>query len=330
MKQLADDRALSPPPRPLAKALTLVCLLGLSACASARESAAPMAAPAYDRAADPGSGAMSQSAPAVAGEGGEAAAAPPASGPGDAGGLRIIKEATMSIVVDKLETGLARLEAVAAQGGGYLTEKQTDFSDIYQRRASLVMAVKVDQFEATMDRIRKAAIAVDSEAASGVDVSQQYVDLESEIANLEATQARIRGFLDQAKTVEEALQVNAQLTQIEGEIGIRKGRLKDLGQRSGFSTIRVNLSEPRPQISPTPEPTATPGPGWDPRGQAGEAFNTLRDLLQALGTLAIWLLIVGLPLLLLLWLIRRLLALLRLRLPWRRAKAEPREKEAGR
>lgn len=323
MKQLAADQVPAPPHRPLSKALTFICLLGLSACKSAGDSAAPMAAPAYDSAAGSASMEMAQSAPGAAGESGAVAAAPPASGPGDAGGLRIIKEATMSIVVDKLETGLARLESVAAQGGGYLTEKQTDFSDIYHRQASLVMAVKVDQFEATMDRIRKAAIAVDSEAASGVDVSQQYVDLESEIANLEATQARIRGFLDQAKTVEEALQVNAQLTQIEGEIGIRKGRLKDLGQRSGFSTIRVNLSEPRPQISPTPAPTATPGPGWDPRGQAGQAFSTLRDLLQALGTLAIWLLIAGLPLALLLWLIRRLLALLGLRLPWRRTKVAP-------
>jgi len=323
MKQPIAGPAASPPHRRLARALSLIGLLGLSACASARESSAPMAAPAYDRAGDPGSAAMSQSAPEVAGEGGDVAMAPPASGPGDVGGLRIVKEATMSIVVDKVETGLARLESVAAQGGGYLTEKETDFSDIYHRRASLAMAVKVDQFEATMDRIRKVAIAVDSEAASGVDVSQQYVDLESEIANLEATQARIRGFLDQAKTVEEALQVNAQLTQIEGEIGIRKGRLKDLGQRSSFSTIHVNLSEPRPQISPTPEPTATPGPGWDPGGQAGEAFRTLQSLLQALGTLAIWLLIVGLPLLLILWLIRRLLGLLGLRLPWRRPKASP-------
>ena len=310
------------------RTLTLVFILGLSACASARESAAPMAA--YDDAAGSASMEMAQIAPgAVAPADSDASAPRPASGAGDSNGLRIIKEATMSVVVDRLETGLGRLETVSAQGGGYITEKQTDFSNVYHRTASLVMAVNVDQFEATMDRIRKLAISVDSEAASGVDVSQQYVDLESEIANLEATQARIRSFLDQAKTVEEALQVNAQLTAIEGEIGIRKGRLKDLGQRSSFSTIRVNLSEPAPQISPTPQPTATPGPGWDPGQQAGDAFRTLQGLLQALGSLAIWLLIVGLPLALIFWLLRRLLVLLGFRWPWRRAKASRGGDEAG-
>lgn len=312
--------------RGLARALTLVLLLGLSACASARESAAPMA-PDFDSAAAPASMEMAQTAPGGAADSDDSVTA---SGAAGTSGLRIIKEATMSIVVDKLETGLGRLETVAAQGGGYITEKQTDFSNIYHRTAGLVMAVESEQFEATMERIRSLAISVDSEAASGVDVSQQYVDLESEIANLEATQARIRSFLDQAKTVEEALQVNAQLTQIEGEIGIRKGRLKDLGQRSGFSTIRVNLSEPAPQISPTPQPTATPGPGWDPGRQAGDAFRTLLGMLQALGSLAIWLLIVGLPLALIFWLVKRLLSLLGLRWPWRRAKDRPGGDDAGR
>lgn len=318
----------SAPLRRLTRVLCLGCILSLSACAAARESA-PMAAPADETVAGSASMERAQSDPGGAALPDSDAAAPgSASGAGDSSGLRIIKEATMSIVVDKLETGLGRLETVAAQGGGYITEKQTDFSNIYHRTASLAMAVKVDDFEATMDRIRKLAISVDSEAASGVDVSQQYVDLDSEIANLEATQARIRGFLDQAKTVEEALQVNAQLTSIEGEIGIRKGRLKDLGQRSSFSTIRVNVNELAPQISPTPEPTATPGPGWDPGGQAGDAFRTLRGLLQVLGNLAIWLLIVGLPLILIFWLLSRLLALLGFRSPWRRS-GGPRGEESG-
>lgn len=297
-------------------ALSLATLLALAACggnvdrsSSGHDEAAGSAArmAAVDPGAMPGSGApVAQEAPA----------APPGAEVGEASGLYVIKEASMGIQVDRLETGLGRLETVAAQGGGYVTAKQTEFADIYNRRASLTLVVKVDQFEATLERIRKLALAVTSESSSGVDVSQQVVDAESEIANLEATRARIRGFLDQAKTVEEALQVNAQLTQIEGELAIKRGRLKDLGQRSSFSTIQVSLTEPQPQISPTPwpsatpAPTATPGPPWNPGEQAGQAIRALRVLLQGLGTLAIWLTILGLPLLGLLWLLRRAWALL--------------------
>lgn len=298
--------------------LALAALLALAAC-SGNEARAPMES-AYDEAA---SGAArpeavdSMALPgAAASVAQEAPAAPPGAEVGEASGLYVIKEASMGIQVDRLETGLGRLETVAAQGGGYVTAKQTEFADIYNRRASLTLVVKVDQFEATLERIRKLALAVTSESSSGVDVSQQVVDAESEIANLEATRARIRGFLDQAKTVEEALQVNAQLTQIEGDLAIKRGRLKDLGQRSSFSTIQVSLTEPQPQISPTPwpsatpAPTATPGPPWNPGEQAGQAIRALRVLLQGLGTLAIWLTILGLPLLGLLWLLRRAWALL--------------------
>lgn len=305
-------------PRSWRRVLPLAALLVLAACKGSYDASAPMAAPAYEeRASLPNQA----SAGAVAGSAAgaivqEAPAAPPGAEVGEASGLYIIKEASMGIQVDRLETGLGRLETVAAQGGGYVTAKQTEFADIYNRRANLTLVVKVDQFEATLERIRKLALAVTSESSSGVDVSQQVVDAEAEIANLEATRARIRGFLDKAEDVEEALQVNAQLTQIEGELAIKRGRLKDLGQRSSFSTIQVSLTEPQPQISPTPwpsatpAPTATPGPPWNPGEQAGQAFKALRVLLQVLGSLAIWLTILGLPFLGLLWLLRRGWALL--------------------
>lgn len=311
-----------------AAALALAGLLALGACKAA-DRAPEMAADeaAYSAARAPaamGPGASGADrlamAPQAAGSTGDADAAPaPGADDGAGTGLYIIKEASMSIQVDELERGLGRLEAVAAQGGGYIQAKQTDFGDFYHRRAAVTMAVKADQFEVTLERIRQLALSVIAESSSGVDVSQQVVDAEAEIANLEATRARIRGFLDKAEDVEEALQVNAQLTQIEGELAIRRGRLKDLGQRSSFSTIQVEVSEPLPQVSPTPWPTATPpppatpGPPWDPGRQAGEAFQALRLLLQTLGSLAIWLSILGLPLLAILWLLRRLWLLVR---PW--------------
>src|SRR4029079_16444262 len=100
-----------------------------------------------------------------------------------------------------------------------------------------------------------------SEAASGTDATQEYVDAQSQLANLEATQARIRQFLEQAKTVEEALRVNARLTEIEGQIGQLKGRLQFLSQRAAYSTIAVQLQQPAP---PTPTPSATPTPSPTP------------------------------------------------------------------
>lgn len=42
---------------------------------------------------------------------------------------------------------------------------------------------------------------------------------------LEATAARVRAFLDQARTVEESLKINGQLSELEGQIEQVKGQL---------------------------------------------------------------------------------------------------------
>jgi len=206
---------------------------------------------------------------------------------------KIIKDATMAIEVDSVGLGLSRIDGIAAQAGGYVIETRTDFADALRKRAFIKIAVPVGQFESVLQRIREASGKVLSEEASGVDVSQEYVDVQSQIANLEATQARVRAFLDDAKTVEEALNVNQRLTEIEGQLGQAKGRLQYLSQRSAFSTIAVDLQEK--EAPPTVTPTPTPRPPWQAGQTAGRALDALAVWLQALADLAIWLLLVVLP-----------------------------------
>lgn len=257
--------------------------------------------------------------PVPSGEvGGGAAQAPPIAPTGGGGTRKIIKDGTMSLRVEQVELGLSRVDGIAAQAGGYVVETRTEFTDPYARTAFIKIAVPVDRFESTMQRLREAAGEVLSEQASGVDVSEEYTDVQSQIANLEATQARIREFLDQAETVEEALQVNAQLTEVEGELSQLKGRLQYLEQRAAFSTLAVWLSEPPPEptITPTPGPTATPTarPPWEPGQTAQEAAASMSRTMRGLGDMLIWLvvgllpvlLVVLVPLLLIAWAIHAL------------------------
>jgi hypothetical protein len=230
-------------------------------------------------------------------------AVPAAEGP--AAGRMIIKNATMSLEVDDVDLALSRIDGIAAQSGGYVLETRTDYSNPFQKQAFVQIAVPVDRFEAALQRIREAAGEVLSEQASGVDVSQEFVDVQSQIANLEATQARVRQLLAEADTVEEALRVNAELTRIEGELGKLKGRSQYLQQRSAFSTIAASLQEPRPDptatatptVTPTPSatPTATPRPPWQPGRTAGNALSALRAALQTIGDALIWLVLGLLP-----------------------------------
>lgn len=227
---------------------------------------------------------------------------------------KIIKDATMTLEVPKVDLALSRVNAIAAQAGGYILETRADYVQEQQKQAFVKLAVPVDQFEATLQRLREGVNRIISEQGSGVDATQEYVDVQSQLANLEATQARIRQFLDQAKTTEEALQVNAQLTEIEGQISQLKGRLQFLSQRAAYSTIAVQLQEPPPP-TPTFSPTPTPEPLWNPNKTTQQASNTLMTIVQAIGTVLIWLAIVVLPLAVPIALLLGLLRLFRRRKP---------------
>jgi hypothetical protein len=214
---------------------------------------------------------------------------------------KIVKNADMAIEVERVDTAINQITGAAAQLGGYVLEVRSDYQQDTANGATVSVAVPVDNFEAMLQRVRETATKLVSEQASGRDATKEYVDLQSQIANLEATQARIRQFLDQAKSVDEAMKVNAQLTDIEGQISQLKGQLQFLAQRAAYSTVNVTLQQVPPKVTPTPTATPTPAPtpvAWSPGDTARTSFGQLSGVLKSLTNVAIWLAIVPLPLVL--------------------------------
>jgi predicted lipid-binding transport protein (Tim44 family) len=209
----------------------------------------------------------------------------------------IIKNGEMTLLVADTDRALDQATSVAVDTGGYIVASRTWLEDGF-KHAQLTMGVPVDQFEVAQRRLRGLAVQVLNDTASGQDVSDEFVDLQSRLNNQEATAARIRDFLKDAKTVEEALQVNAQLTEVENEIERIKGRMNYLKDRAAFSTLVVTLNPQRPTPTPTSTPTPTPTPTpayWQPGKTVEAAGNTLGGLLRGLIDAVIWLGIVVLP-----------------------------------
>jgi hypothetical protein len=237
----------------------------------------------------------------------------------------IIKDGELTLLVEDTDTTVDRLTQVVGDLGGYIISSRTWFQeragDEY-KYATVTLAVPADEFEHALRRIRGLAIIVTNESASGEDVTDQYVDLESRLRNLEATRDRIREFLDQARTVEEALEVNEKLSEVEDQIEQVQGRMNYLFDRASYSTITVQIEPdvpvltptptPEPTITPTPTPTTTPTP-WRAGDTAARAGKALGSASRGFAQAAIWFIIAVLPWLvvvgligwLVVWLIRR-------------------------
>jgi len=242
------------------------------------------------------------------------------SAPGNAAYVNrmIIKNAEVNVLVEDSDVAIDRLTQIVGDMGGYIISSRIWYKPHADgenyKYATVTLGIPVSQFETTMRRVRGLAVRVQDENASGEDVSDQFVDLESRLSNLEATQARIQTFLEDAKSVDEALRINKELAQIEAQIEEVKGRMNYLTDRSSFSTITVTISPELPEIvltpTPTPTPTATPKP-WTPGDTLDDATETLTKSYQGIVEFAIWLFVAVLPILappiLIVWLLVRLL-----------------------
>jgi hypothetical protein len=257
--------------------LAVVAMLFVSACAAA-PAATPAPLTADNRAGAPA--AQPTAAPAAD----QTSANLPNTAPRSSIRM-IIKNGAMTLLVADTDRALDQATDIAVNSGGYVVSSRTWNDDDY-KSAMLTMGVPSDQFEAVQRQLRALAVKVENDTSSGQDVSDEYVDLQSRLTNLEATAARIRELLKDAKDVDEALQVNIKLSDVESEIEQIKGRMQYLKDRSAFSTIVVNFQPQRP----TPTPAA-----WQPGQTVEAAVDAAGNLLRGLIDAVIWLTIVILP-----------------------------------
>ena len=236
---------------------------------------------------------------------------------------KIIKNADVRLLVQDSSVAVSRATQAVSDLGGYIISSRVWYQDYYGNNlmyATITLGVPVDEFEHALNRLRDMSIRVLDENATGEDVTDQYVDLQTQLTNLEATRARIQDFLQDAKTVDEALRINQELANIEAQIEQIKGRMNFLNDRSAFSTITVNFEPDLPVLTPTPTatlaPTSTPRPTatlapWKPGDTFGDAQRTVTIVYRGIGDFLIWLIVVVLPILLppvaALWILWKLL-----------------------
>jgi hypothetical protein len=210
----------------------------------------------------------------------------------------IIKNGDIKLLVEDTDLAIDRATQVIGDMGGYIISSRVWYQPYYDgenyKYATITIGIPVTQFERTLTRLRGLSVKVLDETASGEDVTNQFVDLQSQVTNLEATRDRIKSFLDNAQTTDEALRINAELANVEAQIEQIKGQMNYLQDRSAYSTITVNFEPVLPEIIETPTPTPTPNI-WQP----GETFNNAKKSVtyayQGIIDFLIWVFVVFVP-----------------------------------
>lgn len=222
----------------------------------------------------------------------------------------VVKNAEVSIVIKDPEAKMASITKLAQDMGGFVVS-----SYLYQTntpsgrmvpQATVVIRVPAEKLDEAMKIIKSDAVEVQSENISGQDVTSQYVDLASQLKNLEAAEAQLMEIMKKAEKTEDVLNVFNQLTSIRGQIESIKGQMKYFEESAALSSINVTLV-----AEATVQPLEIAG--WKPQGTVRDAIQNLiffwQDFVDFLIKLVLnflpKLLTVGLILILPIWLIVR-------------------------
>ena len=228
---------------------------------------------------------------AVAEEGGGEAV--PVSQPSQGGGSvpsvgpRIVQTASLSLSVPRREfdSTIQHARTIATGSGGFVVSSSaSQGAERRLVRGTLVVRVPERAYARVIDQLSGLG-RVEGREEAGQDVSQEAVDLEARIRHLEAVEAQLLGFLEDAENVSAALAVQAELYRVQLELEQARGRLQYLEDQVAFATISLEVRERQAQVA-----AAGDGGPWsivDAWGDAATGFVTVVGwILVAAATIA--------------------------------------------
>lgn len=214
----------------------------------------------------------------------------------------IIRNAQFSIVSANVQASVDQLTNFASSVGGFITN--INVTNLERAPyATVNFRVPVERFEETRTLIRSLGLKVVSEATTGQDVTEQYVDTEARLKNLRASEEQFVAIMKQAVKVEEVLQVQQQLERVRGQIEQAQGRMQYLERSAKLATFSVTVSADEEDL-----PIIDPVERWRPLAIAKAALRSLVQTFQGLGTKLIWIIIfvpIWLPVIIIAYLIYR-------------------------
>lgn len=199
-----------------------------------------------------------------------AQAVPPAQEP--APSRRVIRTGQIAIEVEKFDDAARRLLVIAETAGGFIADSSYT-EEGGAPRGTFVLRVPAPRFSEAVRQV-EALGTVQRRQIGGQDVTEEYVDLEARIRNLERQEARLLTFMDRATRIPDLMAIENEVARVRGEIERLTGRLRYLANRVELATIQAEVRQ---------KPRKGPGGFWDfdqtiARIQAA-FLNTVREML---------------------------------------------------
>jgi hypothetical protein len=163
----------------------------------------------------------------------------------------IIRTGTIRLEVENATKTRDRLETRVTELGGYTSGSELQArsrNDRTWHEGYVVVRIPSENFSQMLEAARERG-TVRSENTETEDVTDRLVDLNARLENLRAERDRLRTLYNRSNSTEDVLAVQERLSDVQGEVERLEAQKRSLADQVAFSTLRVELREPRPDFA---------------------------------------------------------------------------------
>lgn len=155
---------------------------------------------------------------------------------------KIVKNGSLEILIKQAEETAQKIKEIAQRLKGFVSQ-----SNIYEvsqgnKAGYVTIRIPVKSFDLAMEEIKNLAIKVENENIDAQDVTEEFIDLEARLNNLQAEEKQYLEIMKRAVTIEDILNVTSRLSNVRNNIERIEGQLKYLTDRVDLATISVQLT----------------------------------------------------------------------------------------
>ncbi|MCE0723014.1 DUF4349 domain-containing protein [Legionella resiliens] len=156
----------------------------------------------------------------------------------------IIRNANISLQVDNINSAMEKISQLAENSGGYVVSSNLmqDNNDANNTTANISIRVPAQGLNNALTALKSLATQVTQESITGEDITQQFVDLQSQLNNLQTAKEQLSKIMAKAKETSDVLSVFKQLSDVQGQIDVIQGQLKYYKESVAYSLININLN----------------------------------------------------------------------------------------
>lgn len=215
----------------------------------------------------------------------------------------VIQESNLALLVKDVVDTRKKIIGFAESKGGYMVNSSTS-NPQDAPTATISIRIPASTLEQSLEYFHSLSIKVVSENLLGRDVTDQYVDIDTRISQIQGTVARLNGILNQATEISDITNLTNQILNYQNQIDSLKGQKLSLEKNAELAKLTVYLSTDEIALPYAPSETFRPAVVFK------LAVRSLVGTLRGIATDAIWLLVysvVWLPALLIFLYVRRYL-----------------------